>query len=47
MTMHCTFNLLGKRKTKKTQLLKGEKYEYPSYNWALGLPPLRVPKGTN
>ncbi len=30
-----------------TQKLKGEKYEYPSYNWALGLPPLQVPKGSN
>jgi hypothetical protein len=29
MTMHCTSNLIG-RKQKKTQQLKGEKYEYPS-----------------
>jgi hypothetical protein len=27
-----------------TQQLKGEKYEYPSYNWALGLPPPQVPQ---
>jgi hypothetical protein len=30
MTMHCTSNLLGKKKKKMTQQLKGEKYEYPS-----------------
>jgi hypothetical protein len=31
MTMHYTFNLLGKkRKKEKPQQLKGEKYEYPS-----------------
>jgi len=42
MTMHYTSNLLGLTK-KGTQQLKGEKYEYLSYNWALGLPPLQVP----
>jgi hypothetical protein len=30
MTMHCTSNLLGKKKKEKTQKLKGEKYEYLS-----------------
>jgi hypothetical protein len=31
-------------KIKMTQQLKGEKYEYPSYNWVLGLPPLQGPR---
>jgi hypothetical protein len=29
MTMHCTSNLLGKKKKKKPQQLKREKSEYP------------------
>jgi len=45
--MHCTSNLLGRKKKKMTQQLKGEKYEYTSSNWALGLPPLQVLEGTN
>jgi hypothetical protein len=32
MTMHCPSNLLGKKKKKRAQQLKGEKYEYLSYN---------------
>jgi hypothetical protein len=43
--MHYTSNLLARKKLKMTQQLKGEKYEYPSYNWALGLLPLQVQKG--
>jgi hypothetical protein len=39
MTMHCTFNLLGRKKLKNDPTIKRGKYEYPSYNWALGLPP--------
>jgi hypothetical protein len=38
---------LVKKEKKMTQQLKWEKYEYTSYNWALGIPPLQVPEGTN
>jgi len=38
---------LVKKIKRMTQQLKREKYEYPSYNWVLSLPPLQVPEGTN